>query len=1048
MEKAWEGFIKELMLAVNMKISNLNPHREYILKDNQLRKRIILSEIRRNNFKSPFDMIDPNYTREYYNTNLLIDQLKSITNIFNTTKSFPEIMERKENLEIIKKIISQYIEYLVSNNFELILNELFKLESTENSLNNAILMIKNVKNNLNLFKIRYITCSMKIVLKKQKYNNLCKMKNFLEKTLNKWHNDYKEAQNINEENNNDDIGNNLFYKYNKIQNEIILWKNEKNDINSKNNNLLIPEIFIQNLKKKMENIKIIFDDKLSTIFTIPEKKNLINIYNLFCTIKVLSKQDPIEAFKLALKKSMRDSLFNIIKDILSQNMNNVYNINMQNITTNKFSIFKLYSLKEKEFFKIINTLLSKIICIPECYYNYLTQEKDKGNIIGKLLTESSKEFYDLFEKKITKVIKLICPNLSNSIEIININQPFVKYISCLNIFTMTLQYYFKTDDSKYLKPYMFDLVKKQLNFKIKYFIKKICVFLGTDIWKRIPYEEKVNPIFLGVYNNNTNFGNKNNNSNLCFNYKKFMPLFSKESYTFIKNIKKASNDTYESIPELFSKFINEHESVLSNIKYNQNIALFSSSRNLHTNLNLNRANSSIINQRNPLINKENKEQNEQDEINMNNINILISSKNIVSAATITTLKFIREFLENIFLFPCLKDYIFKKILILFEYYFIGSLNILMFNKQYFAQIFKLVDIVNMKRPNGLITTSEFASFLENFIDLKKFLTQALKNFSEVFDNIRVNLFEDSNKFNNNNMNELLEQNKIIFPRLNPSMPLDTNNKYCLLIETIVLVESIFSVYKYTKKFKKILYKINTINNTENEGVINNNIISAEFDSLFMLYKKALNQLSAYLYKPICLNILIIKPILRKISDKNWDIQEKPNLDNINENYINLLIDEIIEKKDKLDLLSGCSITSKSFIRFFYVLMDVVITFIMNKISKIETWSDIGRNLFYDEMNVFKNILNIKLKEKNLDANIDKFFDKLFKYVKSWFFNEEQIIKYINEDKIEFKYIKSIIENGKEFKDKNIEDKKKFLIKIEEMYYGLISDLNLKLSSIK
>ena len=28
---------------------------------------------------------------------------------------------------------------------------------------------------------------------------------------------------------------------------------------------------------------------------------------------------------------------------------------------------------------------------------------------------------------------------------------------------MTLQYYFKTDDSKYLKPYMFDLVKKQLN---------------------------------------------------------------------------------------------------------------------------------------------------------------------------------------------------------------------------------------------------------------------------------------------------------------------------------------------------------------------------------------------------------------------------------------------------------------------------------------------------------------------------------------------------------------------------------------------------------
>lgn len=32
--------------------------------------------------------------------------------------------------------------------------------------------------------------------------------------------------------------------------------------------------------------------------------------------------------------------------------------------------------------------------------------------------------------------------------------------------------------------------------------------------------------------------------------------------------------------------------------------------------------------------------------------------------------------------------------------------------------------------------------------------------------------------------------------------------------------------------------------------------------------------------------------------------------------------------------------------------------------------------------------------------------------------------YINEEKIEYKHIKSIIENGAEFKNKNINDKKK------------------------
>ena len=327
------------------------------------------------------------------------------------------------------------------------------------------------------------------------------------------------------------------------------------------------------------------------------------------------------------------------------------------------------------------------------------------------------------------------------------------------------------------------------------------------------------------------------------------------------------------------------------------------------------------------------------------------------------------------------------------------------------------------------------------MDLKKFLVNALKNLSELYDGIRINLFEDSNKLNNTNVNELLEQNKVIFPRLNPSMPLDTSNKYCLLIETIVLVESVFSVYKYIKKFKKIIYKGNNTN-------INENIISNDFDLNLALYKKALHQLSSYLYKPVCLNILIIQPILRKISNKNWDIETRPKLEEINESYINLLLDEIIEKKDKLDLLSGCSITNKSFLRFFYILIDVVITFILNKISKIENWSDNGRNLFNDEIEMFKNLLVEKLKEKNLNANVDVYFDKLFKYIKAWFFDEEKMVNYIQENKIEYKYIKCLIENGKEFKDKNPDDKKRIISKVEEIYYGIITNLNEKLNGIK
>ena len=100
------------------------------------------------------------------------------------------------------------------------------------------------------------------------------------------------------------------------------------------------------------------------------------------------------------------------------------------------------------------------------------------------------------------------------------------------------------------------------------------------------------------------------------------------------------------------------------------------------------------------------------------------------------------------------------------------------------------------------------------------------------------------------------------------------------------------------------------------------------------------------------------------------------------------------------------------------------------------------------MEIFKKLLLEKLKEKNLEANIDIYFDKLLKYIKAWSFNEEKVMSYIDGNKIEYKFIKSLVEYGKEFKDKDSEDKKRFLTKIEEMYYGKISHLNETLLAIK
>ena len=114
--------------------------------------------------------------------------------------------------------------------------------------------------------------------------------------------------------------------------------------------------------------------------------------------------------------------------------------------------------------------------------------------------------------------------------------------------------------------------------------------------------------------------------------------------------------------------------------------------------------------------------------------------------------------------------------------------------------------------------------------------------------------------------------------------------------------------------------------------------------------------------------------------------------------------------DKLELLSGWSLTEKSFLRFFDILIDVIINNLIDTISRIKNWSEAGRNLFYEDMETFKVMLIEKLKEKNLKPNVDIYFDRLFKYINSYFYNEEKIMTYINEEKIEYKHIKSIIEN--------------------------------------
>ncbi len=65
----------------------------------------------------------------------------------------------------------------------------------------------------------------------------------------------------------------------------------------------------------------------------------------------------------------------------------------------KFSIFKLYILKEDELYLLVPKIFQKIISMAECYNYYYSQTLINKSSLNKLFKESSLEFFHLIEKK-------------------------------------------------------------------------------------------------------------------------------------------------------------------------------------------------------------------------------------------------------------------------------------------------------------------------------------------------------------------------------------------------------------------------------------------------------------------------------------------------------------------------------------------------------------------------------------------------------------------------------------------------------------------------
>ena len=258
--------------------------------------------------------------------------------------------------------------------------ELRKLSDLEDSLKNCLDGIKNFKEKLKFIKQHYLFCTINIALKKQKMKNLKKVKDFLNIQLKKWVNQLNTTKNIK----NQKLFSKLFNNYSTLQNDLILFN--KNSEMVKKRGLLIIDILIQKLTKKMEKVKEKFNEEFNSIFY--EKKSDINEFKLILRNTIL---------ETSINNLISLKAIPIQEDIFSNK--------------NKFSFFKNLYIEENILLENLPKLFQQFLNFSNIFKLYY--EKDSEIEIKKILYEKRNIFFNLFEKKISKIFLLLFQNLKN-----------------------------------------------------------------------------------------------------------------------------------------------------------------------------------------------------------------------------------------------------------------------------------------------------------------------------------------------------------------------------------------------------------------------------------------------------------------------------------------------------------------------------------------------------------------------------------------------------------------------------------------------------------
>ena len=442
----FEKFISEIKDYDHSKTEQFDiESRKYILNKEKKENIVKSTELEQIDYKNPLSFLENEFLQDKYNPKLLERELlsfefkansdKNNINKNNNSDYIEKIIERKETLDLYKRILKYYLDYYCINKEEIMFPPINKIRYLSKMTDLYYEKIHSIKKQFLILKQFNLDNSARLLIKRKKMENLFKLYSLVKYNILLIYNGFKELQQ--EKMNYDFIS--YYEAINKFNNKVEqIDKSILNKLNKENNGFernvkklkIIEQIKLKlkDEKEKFNNkiceeIDNIFDSKKSYIF------QLYHLFNIYNNNDNNNKQNTnpndennnsfIYKMKINFKKKSKEIILETLQNICNiqneeKNLNFLYNKNKPKLSCiNKIVINEKFLII---FFINIFVKLKNLLEIFFYYYDFIISnnslEKENENFKEEIKSEKN-VFYEILDKQISNTIILIT-NLSNA----------------------------------------------------------------------------------------------------------------------------------------------------------------------------------------------------------------------------------------------------------------------------------------------------------------------------------------------------------------------------------------------------------------------------------------------------------------------------------------------------------------------------------------------------------------------------------------------------------------------------------------------------------